>query len=196
MSNGLDALKAMQVAYEALEPLDGAHRARAVQWLVGELGIAGDDYAGVSPEATPVSTTKVSTPVVTEPTTVVDTPPSPREFMAEKRPQSAVERVACLAFYLRHYRATETFRTRDVTELNTEAAGPRLTPDDVGNADRNSGFIVAAGPRSKQITIRGEALVLALPDREAVKQGLAEHPHRRKRTGKSTMKSTAAAEDP
>ena len=36
---------------------------------------------------------------------------SPKEFMLEKKPRTAVERVACLAYYLTHYRDLPHFKT-------------------------------------------------------------------------------------
>jgi hypothetical protein len=47
---------------------------------------------------------------------------SPKEFIFQKQPRSDVEKVACLAFYLTHYRDTPRFKTLDISKLNTEAA--------------------------------------------------------------------------
>ena len=47
---------------------------------------------------------------------------SPKEFLLEKKPSTDVERVACLAYYLTHYRSTPHFKTLDLSKLNTEAA--------------------------------------------------------------------------
>ena len=48
---------------------------------------------------------------------------SPKEFLFQKQPKTDVERVACLAYYLTHYRGTPHFKTVDISKLNTEAAG-------------------------------------------------------------------------
>ena len=48
--------------------------------------------------------------------------PTPKQFMLEKRPQTDIERVACLAYYLTHYRDQLHFKTFDLSKLNTEAA--------------------------------------------------------------------------
>src|SRR5579863_777343 len=47
---------------------------------------------------------------------------SPKEFLRQKQPRTDVERVACLAYYLTHYRDTPYFKTLDISQLNTEAA--------------------------------------------------------------------------
>ena len=39
-----------------------------------------------------------------------DRTPSPKQFLSEKQPRTDVERVACLAFYLTHYRDTPNSR--------------------------------------------------------------------------------------
>jgi hypothetical protein len=48
--------------------------------------------------------------------------PSPKEFLFEKHPKTDVERIACLAYYLTHYRDMPQFKTLDLGKLNTEAA--------------------------------------------------------------------------
>jgi len=52
---------------------------------------------------------------------------SPKEFLLQKEPQTDKERVACLAYYLSHYRETPHFRTLDISTVNTEAAQPKFT---------------------------------------------------------------------
>jgi hypothetical protein len=95
---------------------------------------------------------------------------SPKSFLATKKPASEVERVACLAYFLTHMRNTPRFKTKDIVELNTEAAAPRLAAPrrTVDNAMRRSQFLAPAGSGSKQIATLGEQVAEALPDREAV----------------------------
>ncbi len=52
---------------------------------------------------------------------------SPKEFLLQKQPKTDVERVACLAFYLTHFRETPFFKTIDISKLNTEAAQPKFS---------------------------------------------------------------------
>lgn len=92
---------------------------------------------------------------------------SPKEFLVEKNPQTLVERVACLAFYLTHYRDTKHFKTFDISKLNTEAAQAKFsnTAQSVNDATK-AGFLAAATRGNKQIGALGERYVQALPDRE------------------------------
>src|SRR5262249_15613990 len=92
-------------------------------------------------------------------------PPTPKVFMATKRPQSDVQRITCLAYYLTHYRDTPAFKTRDLTALNTEAAQSSFSNSAYAVVNAvNQQYLSAAGGGNKQITVRGEALVDALPD--------------------------------
>lgn len=92
---------------------------------------------------------------------------SPREFILEKKPGSDVERIACLAYYLTHYREQPEFKTQDLTSLNQEAGQQRI-----GNAAQatdnaaKGGYLIGASRGQKQISALGEQFVQALPDRE------------------------------
>lgn len=99
---------------------------------------------------------------------------SPKEFLKEKLPRTDVERIACLAYYLTHYRSTQFFKNLDLSSLNTEAAQPKFSNAAmaVANAMR-SGYIVQAAKGSNQLSAAGEAFVQALPDREAARNSLA-----------------------
>ncbi len=108
---------------------------------------------------------------------------SPRDFVSQKKPQSLVERIACLGYYLAHHRDTPHFTIKEIVQLNTEAAAHKFgNPSrDVDKADRQNGYLVTAGYGLKQVTPRGESLVEALPDREAVKMVLSENPFKSRR---------------
>jgi hypothetical protein len=113
---------------------------------------------------------------------------SPKQFMASKKAGTQYERVACLAYYLTHMREISEFKTAQITKLNTEAALSKLSNPAaaVDHATSTYGFLSAAGGGKKQISVRGEALVEALPDRQAVKLALEEHKlrPRKKRSAK------------
>jgi hypothetical protein len=47
---------------------------------------------------------------------------SVKDFIFEKNPATEVERMACLAYYLTHFKDTPHFKTVDITHLNTDAA--------------------------------------------------------------------------
>jgi len=110
---------------------------------------------------------------------------SPKQFLEEKQPRTDVERVACLAFYLAHYRDTPHFKTVDISSLNTEAAQFKFSNAALAvNNAAYRGLLTSAGKGFKQISALGERFVAALPDRDNAKSVLAQIRIRRQR-GKS-----------
>lgn len=108
--------------------------------------------------------------------------PTPKEFMFEKQPNTDVERVACLAYYLAHYRDAPQFKTTDISKLNTEAAQIKLS--NASNAIQNGvrdGYLAPAGKGMRQLSAHGEKYVQALPDREAAKNLKPQRKSRRPR---------------
>jgi hypothetical protein len=75
------------------------------------------------------------------------------------------------------------FKTLDITKLSREAGVHLTNPSQaVMHAASTYRYLMTAGGGKKQITNLGDAVVEALPDREAVKQAIAENkPQRRKR---------------
>lgn len=116
---------------------------------------------------------------------------SPKDFLADKKPQTDVEKVACLAYYLTHYRNLPHFQTVDISKLNTEAAQTKFSNATyaVNNAFQ-SRYLVPATQGKKQLSAAGERFVQALPDREAAKSSMADA--RPRRTAKKpNIKSSA-----
>lgn len=107
---------------------------------------------------------------------------SPKEFIVQKQPKTDLERVACLAFYLTHYRDTPHFKTLDISKLNTEAAHAKFSNPaaSVSNAAA-SGLFVSAGKGAKQISPMGERFVDALPNHSAAKAVMSSMKPRRTR---------------
>ncbi|MFZ2227163.1 MAG: hypothetical protein WA090_05175 [Candidatus Nanopelagicaceae bacterium] len=106
---------------------------------------------------------------------------SPKEFMYQKQPNSDVERIASLAFYLTHYRDTPHFKTIDLSKLNTEAAQPRFSNATVSaNNAIKAGYLISLNKGQRQLSAVGERFVNALPDREAARSVLAASRPRRK----------------
>jgi hypothetical protein len=124
---------------------------------------------------------------------------SPKEFVFQKKPNSDVERVTVLAYYLTHYRDTPYFKTLDISKLNTEAAQPKFSNAAyaVENATKLR-YLVTASKGTKQLSAAGEVFVDALPDREAAKQARqAARPRRRlKRSSQSKEKSLNNSNEP
>jgi hypothetical protein len=99
---------------------------------------------------------------------------SPKQFLNEKRPRTDVERVACLAFYLTHYRSTPEFTTLDISKINTEAAQRKLAnPTAAVNNAAQYGYLVPASKGNRQISAPGERYVQLLPDYDAAKEAMA-----------------------
>jgi hypothetical protein len=106
----------------------------------------------------------------------------PKDFIHQKAPATDVDRVACLAYYLTHYRGTPHFKTVDISALNTEAAQLKFsnTAFAVVNA-ANAGLIVPAGKGQKQLSAFGEQYVEALPDRAAARELVSRMKARRRK---------------
>jgi hypothetical protein len=184
--NSKAELRAMETILEVLEPLPSAVQLRTVEWVVNvlELPTAGPHLPP------PIDATAANGAV---PPPVAQTP---KAYLTAKKPQNAAEKIACLAYYLAHHRAMEHFKRADIVQLNTEAAAVKFgnASRDLNNAENSSGYIVAAGSGGlKQITPRGEALVDAMPNREAVAVALKEHPFKRRRS--SGARKPSAPED-
>jgi hypothetical protein len=108
---------------------------------------------------------------------------SVKDFVMQKRPATAVERAAVLAYYLTHYRDMPHFKTLDISKLNTDAAQPKFTNAAVAveNAAK-TGYLVPAPKGNKQLSAAGEVFVQLMPDREAAKAAMASaRPRRRVR---------------
>ena len=96
---------------------------------------------------------------------------TPKEFLLEKRPGTNVERVACLAYYLAHYRDIPQFNTIDINKLNTEAAQTKLSNPSQAVSDAvKTGYLAAAAKGMKQLSMHGEQYVEALPNRDAARE--------------------------
>lgn len=120
---------------------------------------------------------------------------SPKDFMLQKQPRTDVERVACLAYYLTHYRETPYFKTLDVSKLNTEAAQMKFSnaAKAVDNATMY-GYLAPATKGNKQLSAPGELFVRALPDRDAAKTAMATARPRRKGARRGTAREISEKE--
>jgi hypothetical protein len=190
MAHGdVNELKAVQGALALLWPLDEEARARAVAGIAGALGVAGAAGSGMA------GRTQFGTADGGSFNGTGDLGDA-EEFLALKAPQTDVERVAVLAYYLKHAKGQRHFKTRELSDLNLEAAGPRLSNASyaASNATKKMGYLAAGPAGTKQITKRGEALVENLPDRAAAKAAVEALPGKPRRASGGRKKKQSAEE--
>ena len=175
-------VKAMDAAWTALSNLEPDEQRRVVLWLIDKLKLSGavslaPAALGGAPAHQPTGGPSAGT--------VTGGGLTAKQFMAQKKPKTDAERVTCLAYFLTRQRDTAQFKTKALTDLNKEAAGATFSNAAVAvsNATRDH-YLAPAGGGMKQITVRGEAVVDALPDRERVKAALLENPMRRRKPSK------------
>jgi hypothetical protein len=113
---------------------------------------------------------------------------NPKQFVAQKKPKTQYERIACLGYFLHTVRKIAEFGAGEMKAINKEAAQQPILnlPQIMGDTSGKYGFLSAAGGGKKQMTVLGDAVVEGLPDREAVKVAMAEHRtgNKRKRAAK------------
>jgi hypothetical protein len=115
---------------------------------------------------------------------------SVKDFLWQKQPKTAVERVACLAYYLAHYRETPFFKTIEISKLNTEAAQVKFSNAAVAVNDAyKTGYLVAAERGKKQLSALGEQFVRALPDRETARAIVSSARRRRRKKAREDQDS-------
>lgn len=174
----MDDVEALSTIIGVLKKLEPDSQKRVLQSVLTFLGLSSAHSLASDSAPQPMSSDNG------RPTFSTDRTLSPKAFLRDKRAVTEVERVACLAYYLAHYRNTPHFKTIDISTLNTEAAQPKLSNASVAvdNA-RASGYLVAATKGNKQISAAGEKFVELLPDREAAREAL--RAFRPKRTRKA-----------
>jgi len=99
-------------------------------------------------------------------------------FVTSKRPLNTYQRLACLAYFLEHKEGKVDIFAKDLTKANTDARQGRISniAQFLNLATRRHGFFAAAGRGKKRLSSRGAAVVEALPDQNAVKGALQQHP--------------------
>lgn len=181
----------LQRIIQELTPLSAESRLRMIDTVCTFFSVGRPGHSGFvsSPEPSRAHPTAASTFRFSE-----GANPTPKEFMLTKAPTTDVEKVACLAYYLTHFRATPHFKTREISEVNTEAAQRRFS--NAANAVENAtkmGYLVPSVKGSKQLSAPGEQFVLALPDREAAREA-QDRIKPRKSTRRPRSKSAPASD--
>lgn len=185
--------KSLQEVLSILTPLSADGRNRILTTVATFFG----SNVGTS---RPTGPTASSSPSVSSTAFSEDRSLSPKEFMLEKLPQSDVERMVCLAYYLTHYRDTPYFKTIDLSKLSTEAAQRKFS--NAAAAARNAAayHYLAPAPAKgkKQLSAAGEMFVQELPDRAAAKAAMASVKPRKPRSPRkksSNKKKVAEIDD-
>jgi hypothetical protein len=170
-------IRALQQVLDALQSLSPEARTRIVQSAAMFFGLGGTLIQ--SRMETAPRPLQAGRPIGVA--FSADTSMSPKEFLLDKEPRTDVERIACLAYYLTHYRDTPHFKTIDLSKLNTEAAQPKFS--NAAESAKNAvklGYLVASTKGQRQLSAAAERFVQALPDREAAQQAMAPLRKRRK----------------
>ncbi|WP_143713646.1 hypothetical protein [Variovorax sp. RO1] len=192
-ANDLDALTRI---ISALRPLKRDEQLRALRAVILFLGLDVELTDASAPRPAPTRTYSEPLSPPTPGSFSEDRALSPKDFLRDKAPISDVERIACLGYYLTHYRDTPHFKTLDVSALNTEAAQPKLSNASmaVENASK-AGLLVQAIKGAKQVSAIGEHYVQLLPDRDAARDYLrsANLRKRPKRTAKKTAQASTTS---
>lgn len=180
--------RALQTLVTVLQPLSSEARRRVLQAAATFLRI---DRVPTGHSVDSTSSNQPMAPSSHRPFSEAGTM-SPKEFLLEKQPRTDVERIACLAFYLTHYRDTPHFKTLELSKLNTEAAQQKFA--NAANATNNAvkmGYLVPSSKGQRQLGAAGEQFVRALPDRDAARAAMARlRPRRITRRSRSTRTVT------
>jgi hypothetical protein len=180
---------ALQAVISALTPLEDEARHRILESAATFLRIESHQKVGRPHGHSGTQSERTAQSLFSD-----DTAMSPKDFLLEKQPRTDVERIACLAYYLTHYRATPHFKTIDLSILNTEAAQPKFSNS--ANSSNNAvtrGYLVPTSKGQRQLSAIGERFVRALPDREAAKAAFDSV--RRRSRAKRGRGGTASARD-
>ncbi len=158
-----DEIEVITYILNRLSRFDHVTRERILHAVATFYGIT---LRGIS-SAAKLHSTSSSSASIPDNSFSVDRSISPKQFLLEKQPKTDVEKVACLGYYLTHYRDTLHFKTLDISKLNTEAAQVKFSNAAVAvdNAVKRR-YLVPATRGNKQLSALGEQYVQALPDRE------------------------------
>ncbi len=168
--DALSGFRALGKVLTALKDLDAEQQSWVIASAASNLGISAPVSQGSANPGAGIAG-GVTKPAVGEPGTQVHA----KSFMREKKPQSDVQRIACLAYYLTNFKNTTQFKTSEIREMNTYSAGTHLSnpSKSVDNATNQNRYLAPAGRGKKQLTSLGESIVEALPNQEAVSAVLA-----------------------
>lgn len=188
-NNDNDDFNALSRVISMLQNLDPGARRRVLQSVLSFF-----DVEGLALRQSGATGTTYEPPARTKSPPVnysEDLSISSKEFLLEKQPQTDVERMACLAFYLTHFRNTRYFKTLELSKLNTEAAQPKFSnAATTSNNALKMHYLAPATKGQRQISAAGEQFVRALPDRESAKIAMARYRPRKRKIKRLTRGNT------
>jgi len=160
----------------SLQPFDHETQLHILKSVINWLNVSPEECVGLT-KASQIASLNSAGPtsrVAVSPHSPPDPNITPKAFLFAKAPQTNVERVACLAYYITHIRNTPFFKTLDISKLNTEAAQPKFANSTYSVNDAVRANLLVQGSRGqKQISAIGEGYVQALPDRAAARAVLS-----------------------
>ncbi|XOB42409.1 MAG: hypothetical protein ACKKMP_03560 [Candidatus Nealsonbacteria bacterium] len=165
-------LKAIENIVKELNKFSEEERIDIIDFALKQLGIRQLSLSpkGISPE-------KEEVPPVSK---------SIDKFVAEKNPKDQYQRVAVLAYYLKHSEKVNEFKNKEIDLANRRARQAKIgNPADViGKAETRYGFLTKGVKTGRQLSTLGEKIVDALPDHEKVKAIIKSSKKPRKRAKK------------
>lgn len=174
-TSAIDEAQALSTLLSALAPLEQSTRIKLLRTMATFFEFSAEDVLAVAAAQGPKVPTATASERPSASSFSEDRSLSAKAFLLEKRPQSDVERIACLAYYLTHYRDQPTFKTLDLSKLNTEAAQIKLSnPTRAVDNAAGAHFLIPAGQGKKQLSAIGEVYVQALPDRTAARDAISD----------------------
>lgn len=179
-------VEAVEAIHRALEPLDPEARARVLRSVTSLLEVT----------TLPTLDNRPTSANISPPSPTVGTGIQPQmsinAFIASKRPGNVYQRLACLAYFLEHHDQTVDVNAKDLATANSNARQANIpgTTNALSDATSKYEFFAPVGRGRKHLTSRGVAVVEALPDQEAVKRALQQHPSPR-RSGRRTRAKRA-----
>jgi hypothetical protein len=192
-SNDLDVLTSI---ISALKKLSRDDQQRTLQAVATFLNLSPQGTGSAADSRPTVSSSASFSPSSDLSNFSEDRAISPKDFLRDKSSRSDVERVACLAYYLTHFRDTPHFKTLDISALNTEAAQPKFSNASVAveNAMK-AGLLVQATKGNKQMSAAGELYVQYLPDQAAARASLQGMRQKRKPRKPAVKKRESTQDD-
>jgi len=185
-----DMYRILDIMIRELGALPVDQRRRVLATVLTFFGHSDQPIASVT--ALPVRSSESQLTLIADRSFSEDRSISPKEFLSAKQPQTDIERVACLAYYLTHYRATPLFKTLELSKLNTEAAQVKFANAATAvELATKRGFLTTSVQGNKQITSMCEQFVQHLPDHAAAREAMSQLARRRRarRNGRAEGKS-------